>query len=151
MNTEFTQSQSFRIVLIVIVAMVLLMAGFSLGERVGFRKASFAYQNGNNFYRTFGPGGTHGGPAEFSDAHGVAGKVVSINLPTMVVENRDNTEKTVIVNDKTVIRHLRDTLAATDITVGSYVVAIGDPNAQSQIAATLIRILPAPPSAQSAQ
>lgn len=147
MNTkEFIQSRFFRIVPIIIAAIVLLLAGFSLGQRVGFRKAAFAYQNGNNFYHTFGPGTSHGVSAGFSDAHGVVGKVVSIALPVITIEDRDNTEKAVIVNDQTVIRYLRNTITANDIAVGSYMVALGEPNAQSQIAATLIRILP--PSSQ---
>ncbi|HTH93421.1 MAG TPA: hypothetical protein VL576_03010 [Candidatus Paceibacterota bacterium] len=150
---NFTQSRAFKIILFFIAGIVLLMAGFSLGEYVGFHKASFAYQNGNNFYRAFGPDASHG-MSQFSDAHGVVGKVVSITLPTITVEDRDNTERTVTINDKTIIRYMRNTLTPNDIKEGSYIVAIGDPNTQSsQTAAVLIRILPPPPavSSQTAQ
>jgi hypothetical protein len=130
-----------KTILAIIAAIVLLLVGFSVGEFVGFHKASFAYQNGNNFYRAFGPISSHGMPL-FPDAHGVVGKVVSVSLPTITVEDRDNTEKVVAISDQTVIRYLRNSLQAQDITVGSSVIAIGEPNAQSQIAASLIRILP---------
>jgi hypothetical protein len=154
MNTsEFTQSRGFKITLIVIAALVVFLGGLSLGEHVGFHKASFDFQNGNNFYRTFGSGGGPGmQPMEFSDPNATVGKVVSVTLPTITIEDRDNTEKTIVVDSQTAIRHLRDSLTPQDIIVGDYVVAIGEPNAQSQIAAVLIRILPPPmDSANSAQ
>lgn len=123
---------------------VLMMAAFSMGERVGFHKASFAFQNGNNFYRTFGP--INDGPMmqvpEFSDTHGVVGKIVSIDLPVLTVEDKDNTEKAVVLSDQTIIRQFRNTLTGKDLTIGQDVVVIGDPNNQSQIVARLIRILP---------
>jgi hypothetical protein len=148
MNTkEFTQSHSFKYSLVIVGVLVIFFAAFSLGEHVGFRKAAFSFQNGNNFYRTFGPDSGHDmtQSMEFSDAHGTVGKVISITLPTITVEDRDNTEKTIVVSDQTVIHQLRNTLTENDLKVGDYIVAIGEPNPQSQIAASLIRILPPPP------
>ena len=143
--SDFSQSHALKVILIGIGILVLLLAGFYVGERIGFRKASFAFQNGNNFYQTYGPG--HTGilqPKDFSEANGTVGKVLSVTLPTITIEDRDNTEKVVLLSSQTVIRRLRDTLQPSDIKVGDYVVAIGNPNAQSQIAAILIRELPAP-------
>lgn len=140
---EFTHTHKTTMGLIGIGVLVLMLASFSLGQYVGYKKAAFAFQNGNNFYRTFGP--RPGGPippGDFSDAHGSAGRVININLPSITIEDRDNTEKTVLVGDKTVIRRFRDTITAQDIAVGDQIVAIGEPNDQSQINAVLIRILP---------
>lgn len=142
---QFSQSHKATIGLLAIGAVVLMLASFSLGQYVGFRKASFAFQNGNNFYNTFGP---HTGgpmmppPPDFSDVHGSAGKVISLSLPTITIEDRDGTEKVIVLDDKTIIRRFRDTITPQDIVVGDQIVAIGDPNTQSQIAAKLIRILP---------
>ncbi len=136
----------------IIAVIFILLAGISLGEHIGFRKASFAFQNGNNFYQTYGP--DHGDlmqPRNFSDANGTVGKVLSVKLPDITVEDHDNTEKVIVVGSQTVIRQFRNTLQPSDIKVGDYIVAIGDPNAQSQIVATLIRELPPPPSASSGQ
>jgi hypothetical protein len=123
-------------------ALVLLLASFSVGQAVGYRKASFAFKNGNTFYKV----GPHGGPmippGDFPDAHGSAGIVLNIALPRIVIQDRDNTEKTVMVNDKTTIRRFRDTITAKDIVTGDQIVAIGEPDDQSRIVATLIRILP---------
>jgi hypothetical protein len=148
---EFSQSKQFRTILVILAGLVFLMAAFSLGENVGFHKASFTFQNGNNFYNAFGPRNSGMTPdGEFSDAHGAVGRVVSITLPTLTIEDKDNTEKNVLISSQTIIRQFRDTLQPSDIKVGDYVVAIGEPNAQSQIAATLIRELPPPPSASDA-
>jgi len=149
---EFSQSKQFKTILWIIAGLVFLIGAFSLGENVGFHKASFSFQNGDNFYHTFGP--QHSAalqPASFSDAHGAVGKVISVTLPTFTIEDKDNTEKNILISNQTVIRQLRNTLAASDIKVGDYIVAIGEPNAQSQIAATLIRELPSPDPATPAQ
>ncbi len=131
MNTKhFFQSHALAVVLSIIVVLVLVMGAFAVGERVGFHKASFDPNNGNHM---------------MTDAHGSAGKVIAITLPTITIEDKDNTEKTVVVSDQTVIRKFRNTLTSQDIAVGDYIVAIGEPNTQSQIAATLIRILPPMP------
>lgn len=143
---QFLQSHTVTIMLSIIVVLVLVMGAFSVGERVGYHKASFAFQNGNNFYGTFGPNGPAMFNNDFADAHGSAGKVISITLPTITIEDKDNTEKIISVSDQTVIRKFRDTLTPKDIAVGDFIVAIGEPNAQSQIAATLIRILPPVPA-----
>lgn len=135
-TSDFFQSHRYTIALVVIAGLVLLLGAFSAGEHIGFRKASFAMQNSNTFGR------------DFSDAHGTAGKVLSITLPTVTIEDHDGTEKVVAITDQTVIRHFRDTVQPSDIKVGDFIVSIGDPNAQSQIAAKLIRILPPPPQPQ---
>jgi hypothetical protein len=87
--------------------------------------------------------------SELPSSHGVAGKVVSVALPNIVVLDRDGTEKTIVTTDKTIARRFRDTLALKDITVDDFVVAIGEPNEASQIEARLIRLLPEPPTTQN--
>ena len=150
-SKEFLQSHTVTAILVALVFLVLLAGAFSVGESIGYRKASFAFQNGNNFYQTFGPRPDHTmlSLTDLPDAHGSVGKVVSITLPTITIEDNDNTEKIVVVNDQTVIRQLRDTVTAQDIAVGDDVIVIGQPDTQSHIVANLIRILP--PAPQSVQ
>lgn len=150
---EFSHSRKATIGLIALGVFVLLCAAFSIGEHIGYRKASFAFQNSDNFYRTYGPpgGGHFAPPGNFSEDHGTVGKVVSMSLPTIVIEDRDNTEKTIVTTDQTIVRRFRDTITAKDIAVGDYIVALGEPNAQSQVAANLIRILPPAPAGSSHQ
>ena len=53
-------------------------------------------------------------------------------------------EKIVLVNDQTVIRRGRDNVKVSDLKVDNNLVVIGDPNEMGQIAAKLIRLMPAP-------
>lgn len=144
MNTKnFFHSITLKFFLGIIALIVLLLGIFSLGEHIGFHKASFAFQNSNNFYRTFGP--SPGGPlqpSDFSDDHGAVGKIISITLPTMTIEDKDNTEKIIVLSNQTIIKQFRNTLNASDLAVGDYVIVIGQPNSQSQIVAVLVRVLP---------
>ena len=139
-------SKQFKKGVICIIIGTLAVLIFSLGMQVGFMKASYSFQHGDNFYRSFGPmSGTHQMglvPNDVSEAHGVSGKIISVALPKIVIADRDNTEKTVVIEKETVIRLLRTTVNATDLKAGDFVVIIGQPNAAGEIAAKLIRIMP---------
>lgn len=150
MNTsslkKYMESPSMRKVLCILGVVIASLLVFQAGVFVGYRKARFAYRLGDNYYRTFG--GPHHkmndrfDPKAFFDAHGAAGKVVDITLPTMVIAGPDNVEKVVLIKNDTTVRHFRDTVNAKDLKQGDFVVVFGSPNDQSQIEARLIRIMP---------
>jgi hypothetical protein len=134
---------------IAIVALLIFSAGLS----VGFHKASFGRDWGDNYYKNFGMGGRGGpmgemgknGPMNFfPNAHGVNGKIIKIELPTIIVSDRDNTEKVVLIKDDTKIQKIRENITTTDLKVDDFVVVIGSPNDKGQIEAKFIRIMPAP-------
>jgi hypothetical protein len=75
-------------------------------------------------------------------AHGTAGTIVSINLPTLIVADEDHTEKVVLVKDETIIRSLRNTIDVDELKPSDYIVVIGTPTSQGYIQANLIRVLP---------
>ena len=81
-----------------------------------------------------------------SSSHGVAGKIISINLPTLVVEDKDNVEKTIVVSTDTIIRKYRDAINSSDLAAGDFIVVIGSPDANAEIAAQFVRVLPPPPA-----
>ncbi len=126
----------------IIIALLIFQAGMF----VGYRKASFSYRWGDNYHRTFGEQQKFpfrmGPRGDFSESHGVVGKVVSIKLPTFVVEGSDNVEKVVVIKEDTIIRRFRDTLKPEDLKTGDLIVVIGSPNNQSEVEAKLIRMLP---------
>jgi hypothetical protein len=147
---DYIKSRSFRGIIVGIGAAVIVLIIFQAGVFVGYRKASFAYRFGDNYYRTFNrrtpaPLGFPVGD-KFFVSHGAAGQVMSISLPTFVVAGPDSVEKTVLVGTSTLVRKLDAELKPEDIKTGDFVVVIGDPNDDSQIQAKLIRILPDPPS-----
>jgi hypothetical protein len=75
-------------------------------------------------------------------AHGTAGKIISINLPTILVADEDHTEKIVVLRDETIIRSLRTSLLPDDLDLDDYIIVIGTPTTKGHIQANLIRVLP---------
>lgn len=145
---EFAQSKTLQKILIGVGMAVVALLIFQAGMFVGYRKASFSYRFGDNYYRAFGDhgpksfkGSMRGG---FIEANGAVGKIVSINLPTFVVVGTDNVEKVILIRENTRIRHLDTTATSTDLKVDDSIVIFGSPNDSSQIEAKLIRIVPTP-------
>jgi hypothetical protein len=145
---EFVQSKLFRGILMGIGIAIVVLFIFQAGVAVGYRKAAFAFRFGDNYYRAFGDHGPRlfqvpvsGG---FIEAHGAAGRVVSINLPTFVMADRDNLEKVVLISDDTIVRRLDETVQPSDLLIDDFAVVLGSPNEDSQIEAKLIRIFPLP-------
>ena len=150
---ELLQSAKFKKVLCRIAVIAVALIIFQVGVFVGYHKAAFSYRWGENYYRTFGGPGRHmlwGMPrGEFSEAHGVAGKVIKVDLPTIVVESEDKLEKMILIKDNTIVVRFRDTVKPTDIKPDDFVVIIGAPNDQAQIEARLIRLAPPPSDFQN--
>lgn len=136
--------------LIILIAITII---FQAGIFVGYHKAGFYRSMGEN-YRPFddkGRGFSDKGKkfmmqnSNIPGGHGAVGKIVSINLPTIVVASPDNIEKTVSISDDTLIRQFRETVSAKDLKVGEYAVVIGDNNVDGGVVkAKLIRLLPQP-------
>ena len=136
------------------IAIVLLLV-LSAGISIGFRKASFGRAWGDNYERNFGMMQNRQflGENNFPNAHGAAGKIIKITLPTIIVQDKDNTEKVVLIKDDTKIQEMMSEVKASDLSVNDFVVIIGSPNTAGQIEAKLIRIMPAgmpvPPPGQA--
>jgi len=127
---------------IIIVALLI----FSAGIAVGFHKASFGRAWGENYERNFGmrPNRPILGEDNFPNAHGAIGKIIKIELPTIIVQDsKDNTEKVVLIKNDTQIQKMMTIIKASDLLVDDFVVIIGSPNNQGQIEAKFIRVMPA--------
>lgn len=146
----------FKGVLIGLSIALLAMLIFQAGMFFGYRKAAFSYGFGDHYYRVFaGPGGMGDRVFQislhdkFMEGNGAAGKIVSINLPTFVVSERDNMEKTVFISTSTQIRSFDKTIQPSDLKPDDFVIVFGSPDNDSQIEARLIRLLPPPQSTTS--
>ncbi|MFA6300883.1 MAG: hypothetical protein WC609_00865 [Candidatus Paceibacterota bacterium] len=141
---SFFESKTALAVLCVIGFAVVALLIFSLGVSVGFRKASFGRAWGENYERNFGmgPGGPIPGRDNFPNAHGAIGKIMKIELPTIIVQDKDNTEKIILISDNTQIQKAKDSINASNLNVDDSIIVIGDPNEQGQIEAKFIRVLP---------
>ena len=139
----FTSKTSLRILCgigIIIVALLI----FSLGVTVGFHKASFGHAWGENYERNFGmmPNRPMFGNDNFPNANGAIGKIIKITLPTIIVQDKNNTEKVVLLNEDTRIQKMDENVATTDLAIDDFIVVIGSPNNQGQIEAKFIRVMP---------
>jgi len=148
MNTEKIkkglQSKKFQNIVAYLFIIIVALVIFRGGMEIGYMKASFRYQADQNYH-------LDSLPNNFSGAHGVSGKVVSINLPNLVVADRDGTEKVVEIEDETIIRKAHDTITASLLATGDFIVVIGEPNENTQIIeAKFIRVMPAPGTAPQA-
>lgn len=144
---EIFDSRWLKITLAGLIAFILLLGVFELGIFVGYRKANFSYKWSENYHMMFG------GPREgfmpmppefrgddFISPHGTAGSIMKIDGNTLIIKGGENTEKTILVTDKTVIRRGNDTIQVSDLETGDMLVVIGSPDDKGQIQAELIRI-----------
>jgi len=148
---NFLQSEKSKHILTGIGIAAVTLFIFQAGMFVGYKKASFSFRAGDNFYRTFGERGFQKelpgmGMMDPTNAHGTIGEVVSIVLPKVIIADRDGVEKTILVDNKTDIRRFRDSIKPEDIKAGEMIMIIGEPDTNGQIEARLVRIMPPPPS-----
>lgn len=137
----------FKITISAIAVFIIVLFIFQAGMFIGYRKAAFSYQGGDNYYRTFA--GHHDGrmigllfDRGLSNDHGTIGKIIKVSLPVVVIADQDGTEKIVDIDDDTEIRRFRETIGPADLVVGNYAVVIGSPNNNAHIDAKLIRLIP---------
>lgn len=122
-----------------------LLLVFWMGMAVGFQRARFAGQFGDNFQRNFLGQRAFGLPGEnLPGGHGAVGEIVSLQLPEAVVAGPDNLERVIVVSSSTEIRRVREKIPSSELQIGEFVVVIGNPNQSGQIEARLIRIMPKP-------
>lgn len=149
---KFLSSKIFKYVLIGVGFFVIALLIFQAGKMVGYRKAAFSYGWGDNYFRAFEgrqpqpmfmKGVPMMGREDFPEAHGAAGKILSVNLPTFVIQGPDKIEKVVLIKDDTKIMRFKEEINPEDIKVDDSAVIIGSPNDESQVEAKLIRIMPA--------
>jgi hypothetical protein len=150
---KILESKNFKTLIYTLGILFIVLMIFQAGMLAGYKKASFGRNWGDNYERNFGfppdgsrmMGGEFGGLGNFPNAHGAIGKIIKLELPTMIVlDEKDNTEKVVVVNDKTEIRLMRDVTTPEKLKLDDHIIIIGEPNSSGQIEARLIRFLPAP-------
>lgn len=151
---KFLQSRQFQIATRIIAGLIALLLAFKLGMSIGYKKAAFSYQWGENYHRNFG--GPRGGflkdflsdRRDYLESHGVFGQIVSREPAvqgepeTLIVKGRDNAEKVILIERDTVVTRLREKADASSLNAGDFVVVIGQPNDDGRITAKLIRIMP---------
>lgn len=150
---KFFQNKFFKATIIGISVFIVMLLILRLGMLIGAGRANFAFQWSENYHRNFA--GPQGGflqdfaERDFIEAHGVFGRIIKIDLPSLIIAGDKNAERAVILNDKTMIKFLRDSVQASGLKVDDNIVVVGAPNGAGQLEAELIRILPTPPTKAS--
>lgn len=145
---KIVESKNFKIATYVLGGIFVLFFVFQAGMIAGFRKATFRHDWGSNYERNFGP--ERRAPKFLDDikgapnAHGAIGKIIKIEYPKIVVLDKDQTEKVIIVSDSTDILERREKITKEELSIDEFIVVIGSPNEEGQIDAKLIRIMPSP-------
>lgn len=144
---HFLHSTTIQRVLIVLGVLVILCGTFSLGLRIGERKAGH-FSGWERGYRGMMPMMRRGTDRPlFPNGHGVFGNVLSISDNSLVIQGRDGIEQTVLVTSSTTIRVGRETVELKDISkdlTKLQASAFGAPNASGQVEARLIRLFNQP-------
>jgi len=158
------QSKIFRGVSGGILALIVLLLVFKFGMMAGERQAGFSYSWGDNYNRNFA-GPQNGfdrafGDGDFLNANGTFGQIIKISpvssstgdglVPAgameIVVRGGNDMEKIILADEATAIKSFRNNIKISDLKNDDYIVVIGDANDSGQIAAKLIRLMPAPPA-----
>jgi len=146
---EIKQTRKFKISVYIILSVLILLFVFQIGMFVGFKKASFSFRTGENYFREMT--GRRNDPmmglrrGDFNNAHGAVGQIVSINLPNISVENQDENVQTIAISTSTAIRGLTGPINSADLKINDLVVIFGAPdNNSAVIDARLIRLMPVP-------
>lgn len=143
---DFFQSRFFSGLIGGVIGLIIILLAFKVGIMVGIRKADFSCKWSDNYHRNFA------GPREgfmfgfkdqdFIEAHGSFGEIIKIDGNTLVIIGRNNIEKSVSADEKTIIKRFQDDLKVKDLNVKDKIVVIGEPNESGQIEAKLIRVFP---------
>ncbi len=123
--------------------LLILIIVFQVGVLVGMRKGNFAGRYADNYYDNFGTRGMMH-PNNLPNAHGTVGRILSIDLPEIVVSDRDQVEKVIVTNEETMVKHARDSIKLEDLKVDDFVIVIGMPGEDGKITAKFIRHMPKP-------
>jgi len=150
--TRVVDSVWFRRVLLGVLGLLVLAIVFEAGIMIGYRRANFSYQWGENYHLIFGgpkegflpPPGAGGRVLimrnDFINPHGLTGTVMKVDGQSIIVKGDDKVEKTIVVSDKTSIRSGNQDVKISDLKEGDMIVAIGDPNNSGQVEAKLVRV-----------
>ena len=146
---ELLTSKKYTPIIYTIGLLFVALIIFFAGIFVGYHKAQFSAQFGDRYYSAFGkhmnsPITMMGSPDtdDLVSGHGAAGKVISVNFPNILVSDAAGVEKSILVNNETIIRSARESIASTSVHINDFIVVIGTPNSRGQIDARLIRIMP---------
>jgi hypothetical protein len=145
---DFLKPPKTKTLLWTLCGILAILVVFGMGIVVGYRRAIFASEFGENYYRNlfgnpFGQpmiGMVAHGPMTM---HGVVGSVINVGSSTLDVRDSEGDEESIVIVSGTPIREMGNDISAGDVENGDFVTVIGDPNGDGQIMARFIRVFEA--------
>jgi hypothetical protein len=141
-------SKIFKIIIVLLFQLILLLGAFSLGLNVGQHKAKYTYawvkNYPNNFPLPSGKNFVIPPPPEsgqYFNAHGVDGTILSLKETSAVIKDDNGTEKTILIQPQTFIKHNFETFTIKNLKIGQQILVLGEANESGQIQAKFIRVL----------
>lgn len=166
---EIMQSKYFQVIMVTTGVCIVALSSFVLGVTVGIHKAKFSSAWGENYERNFigergnmmdnderderrngiVPGNgmmnrfgfdkkTDG--RNFRNAHGIAGKVLSVSDTSIIITDKDNKENVIAVTEKTLFKQNGEDVQLSDIVKDDSIVVIGKPSDNGVVNADFIRV-----------
>ncbi|MFA5934365.1 MAG: hypothetical protein WC827_00545 [Candidatus Paceibacterota bacterium] len=145
---EYFGSMKTEKVPIIIGIVLLIIVSFQAGMFVGFKKASFSFRTGENYFREMN--GQRNNPMmgivrdDFPAIHGAVGKIIKISSDSIVVLDKDQKEKIITVSTSTLIKRFNEDIKLSDLKVDDFIAVIGSPDNNISVGAKLIRVMPDP-------
>jgi hypothetical protein len=159
MENNFFNKKVITIILASLAGLLVILAVFSAGIYVGFHKARFNYQWGENYHKNFGGPMMQGRNFEardgrpqplgffremrgndFFNGSAAVGSVVKFTSNTLYIVGDDKVEKGIAIDERTVIRKGNELLKLSDLKTDDKVTVLGAPSSTGEIEARLIRV-----------
>lgn len=132
-----------------LIGLAILFFVFGFGVFIGGLRARFSYRWAESYHQNFaGPrGGFFGNwrgliplPGDFLESHGVFGEIIEIDEWELVVQDRDNIERIVVIDEDTVIQKRKNQIKKENLKISNCIVVIGSSNEQGKIEAKIVRV-----------
>ena len=140
-------------IIVGLAGLVIVLMAFRAGVMVGYRQAEYSSE-WQHFHGSAAINGANGGPRGFLNDHGSVGTITAVNVISSATTSitihdaDDNADKIVLIGAETTVLPRTSTSTALVLQVGQTIAAIGTPNTQGEIVASIIRLLPPPPAQQ---
>jgi len=138
-------SRGTSMVIAALAVLLVMILVFQSGYYIGYRKGIFSYEwNDAYFNDPIGPRSIFApfiNDTDDMNPNGAVGRIISIQLPLVLMRGGNNLEKLVSIGPDTIIRATRGMASTSDLRLGDKIVIIGIPTNDGRISASLIKII----------
>ena len=144
-KNDFLKPPKTKTLLWTLCCILAVLIAFGLGLVVGYRRAIFASDFGEHYYRNM-LGDPEGQPVVGAmgygplTMHGVTGEVVDVATDTIVVRGSNGSEESVLIVSGTPIRDMNENISEQEIAPNDQIVVLGDPDQDGVVEARFVRI-----------